>query len=56
MRKDALLERLRQRRKRGKEEERRGVYGDRSLERRDAGEEEEDPPENTPEALRSLPL
>lgn len=55
MRKDALLERLRQRRKHGKEEEKRGVYGDRSLERRDAGEEE-DPPENTPEALRSLPL
>lgn len=55
MRKDALLERLRQRRKRGKEEKR-GVYGDRSLERRDAEEEEEDPPENTPEALRSLPL
>ena len=43
MRKDALLEKPRQKRKRGNDEKRRGVYGDRRLEKRDVGEAEEDP-------------
>lgn len=37
-------------------EKKRGVYGERRVERNDVGEAEEDPPQNTPAALGLLPL